>query len=313
MKDQRRAHALRGGALHSPPSLRVAARLAPNGHRPASVTTAAVLIRTKNEASALGTTLDAVFRQSHPPTEVIVIDSGSTDGTLAVAAAFPVQAMSIAPRDWGYSRALNRAAARATADVLVCLSAHCVPLDAHWLAHLVSHFTEPRVAGVWGPQLRPGRPEPTLGPVFVQEPGTYGRDNWMWGLSNANSAIRRDLWSQLPFDETMPAAEDKAWGKAAMERGYCIVHDPRAAVWHERHAFRASYRRQRAVMQGYRRMFPRDRDPLRNQLLIVGRAAVRAARFHVQERDPKLLWYDVRRAPSSLAAIVGGISVRRDC
>src|SRR4051812_23585851 len=84
-----------------------------------------ILIRTKDEAAAIGSTLTAVFRQSVYPHEVIVIDSGSKDETLAIAGRFPVKIMRIDPEEWSYSRALNRAAAAATGEALVCLSAHC--------------------------------------------------------------------------------------------------------------------------------------------------------------------------------------------
>ncbi|MGI8520705.1 MAG: glycosyltransferase, partial [Actinomycetota bacterium] len=67
--------------------------------------TASILIRAKNEERDLGATLDRVFDQDLQPHEVFVIDSGSTDATLKVAARYPVRIIEIAPRDWSYSRA----------------------------------------------------------------------------------------------------------------------------------------------------------------------------------------------------------------
>jgi hypothetical protein len=43
----------------------------------------------------------------------------------------------------------------------------------------------------------------------------------------------------------------------------------------------------------------------------VARAAVRIARFHVEARDPRLLWNDLRRLPSSAAAVIGGLTARK--
>jgi rhamnosyltransferase len=268
---------------------------------------ASIIIRTRNEERALGATLDSVLAQRVPPHEVLVIDSGSTDRTLVVAGRYPVRVLTISPHEWGYARALNRAGSEATGDILVCLSAHCVPVDTDWLGNLLRHFENPRVAGVWGKQLRPGRPLPDPGPPMCQEPGTYGVENRTWGLSNANSAVRRSLWEQLPFDESMPAAEDKAWGRAMMDSGYSIVHDPAAAVWHGRHSILGAYRRQRAVMKGFAIMFPEMDRRVTPQLVAAGKAAWRTVRFHAANREPNAVWRDVRRAPTSIAAIIGGL------
>jgi rhamnosyltransferase len=267
---------------------------------------ASVLIRTKDEAHALGATLEAVLAQDTAPHEVLVIDSGSTDGTLAVAGRYDVTLLTISPRDWGYARALNQCAAAATGDVLVCLSAHCIPVDHHWLGNLVRHFADPCVTGVWGPQLRPGRPLPPAGPVSMQERGSYTFATRTWGMSNANAAVRRSTWERFPFDESMPAAEDKAWAMLAMERGERIVHDPAAAVWHERHSVLNAYRRQRAVMSGFARMFPEMDVGLRAQLPTVARAGWRLVRYHASARDPRALAADLRRLPTTTAAILGG-------
>ncbi len=268
---------------------------------------ASIIIRTKNEAANLGRTLTGVLGQVTAPHEVIVIDSGSTDGTLDVARRFPVTIMEIAPEEWNYSRALNRAAEQATGDVLVCLSAHCEPVTEAWLGSLGRHFADPLVAGVWGPNLRPGRDELVPGPPQRQLPGTYTVHNRNWGLSNGNSAVRRSRWEQVPFDEGLPATEDKAWGLAMLDRGYVIVHDPEAAVWHEAHTVANDYRRNLAVQAGFRQIFPELDAPYANQIGVVVRRAgsIIAGRLH--DRDPASLWRDAKRLPGVAAALAGGV------
>jgi Glycosyl transferase family 2 len=275
------------------------------------VLTASVIIRTKNEERALGGTLERVLGQRVAPLEVIVIDSGSTDRTLEIAQKSGARLMTISPEEWGYARALNRAAAAARGDVLVMLSAHCLPVDEDWLGYMLRHFDDATVAAVAGTQLAPRRRRPVPGPPTRQLPGTYNRDNWTWGLSNANGAVRASLWKEEPFDESFPASEDKQWGRVMMERGYCVVHEPSAVVWHERHAVAASYRRQKLVMQGFAMMFP-DGGSTRPQL---ARAASRAARAsvrrHLRERDLGLLISDLSRVPATSSAIIAGLFARR--
>ena len=266
--------------------------------------TASILIRTKNEARSLGATLDAVLEQDLAPHEVFVIDSGSHDATLEVAARYPVRIMRIPPREWSYSRALNLGAREATGEFIVCLSAHCPPIRRTWLATLLRHFDDPRVAAVWGPNLSPGRHAPIMDPPIRQEPGTYTVANRRFGLVNSNSALRRSLWLEFPFDESLPATEDKKWGQEAMARGYCLVHDPQAAVWHERHPAINSFKRNRAVMAGYVILFP-ELQSQGNPLWITLRGAFRKIAFHIRTRDAAKLRLDLRTAPSKLAAVVG--------
>ena len=54
-----------------------------------------VIVRTKNEEKWITACLGAVFRQTYPDFEVIVVDNGSTDRTLERVAQFDVQVVNI--------------------------------------------------------------------------------------------------------------------------------------------------------------------------------------------------------------------------
>ena len=159
--------------------------------------------------------------------------------------------------------------------------------------------------------MRPGRALPEPEPVIIQLPGTYQFENRLWGLSNGNSALRRSLWQEFPFDEDLPAAEDKAWGREALARGYAIVYDPAAPVWHQPHTIAAAYRRNRAINEGFIAMFPEHRLPRTEAVVSLARAVRTAGVRHVRDRDLAALGHDVARFPSTVAAVVGGIVARR--
>jgi Glycosyl transferase family 2 len=272
---------------------------------------ASVIIRTKNEERALGRTLELVSSQRVSPLEIIVIDSGSTDRTLEIARRAGVRTMSIPPAEWNYARAINRAATIARGEALVMLSAHCFPVDDGWLGSLVRHFDDPAVAAVWGAQHRSHRPMTPCGPPSRQLPGTYTSENWTWGYSNANGAVRACLQHAVPFDESFPAAEDKQWGRVMLDRGFVVVHEPAAAVWHDRHSVGMAFRRQRAVMEGFRLMFPEAGSERARLTGAANRAVVRTVLRHARDRDLSALAGDVKRAPTALAAIIGGLASRR--
>ena len=79
--------------------------------------TVALVIRCFNEEAHIGRLLTGVVRQTHVPEEIIVVDSGSTDATLAIASAFPVEIVTIAPEDFSFGRELNVGLASASTDV----------------------------------------------------------------------------------------------------------------------------------------------------------------------------------------------------
>ncbi|MER3397615.1 MAG: glycosyl transferase family 2 [Chloroflexota bacterium] len=197
---------------------------------------ASIIIRAKNEERDIGLTLSMVFRQRMRDFEVIVVDSGSTDRTLEVARRFPVKIIEIPPEKFTYGRALNIGIAASRGEYLVCLSAHAIPADEEWLGNLLSGFDDPEVAGVYGMQIP--RPDcnflEVIGLALEGTNSPYprlqrrGRSNF----SNANSAIRRTLWVQVPFDETLSGAEDFAWAKQVQELGYLIKYEPTARVYH---------------------------------------------------------------------------------
>jgi hypothetical protein len=189
----------------------------------------------------------------------------------------------------------------------VCLSAHCLPHDSEWLERLLRHFDDPSVAAAWGPSYRPGRAPPVPGPPVRQEPGSYSIETRTFGLENSNSALRRSLWQQWPFDESLPATEDKAWGMEAMARGYSLVYDPEAFVWHGSHTPLNSYRRNRAVLAGFRMLFPELPSTGPTAVARLGPRIARKLVAHTRDPDPHKLLSDLRVAPSVIAGIVGKV------
>jgi rhamnosyltransferase len=274
------------------------------------MSTASILIRTKDEAKNLSRTLDAVFSQTIPPHEVFIIDSGSRDRTLEIAARYPVMIIELSPKGWSYPRALNIGARKATGEFLVCLSAHCPPARPDWLANLLRHFDDPKVSAVWGPNHYRGSTLPKPEPPIRQEPGSYTYETRKWGMANCNSALRRSLWAAFPFDESMPAAEDKAWGREAMARGYVLVFDPAAGVWHERHSLIGAFHRSRAIRAGYECMFPGQREPARVEVAELVRLILRKFVYHLRAPNVRNLLHDVRKLPTAIAALFGRIRVR---
>lgn len=248
-----------------------------------------VLIRTKNEARWLPVTVQAIRRQRVQPREIIIVDSGSTDGTLeTVEGTAGIRIVRISPQAFTFGRALNLGFQEAQGGYVACLSAHAVPTDDAWLSALLRGMQHPRTAGVYGRQL----PQPDACPPIKRDLLTcYGEteraqttvaDHF---FSNANALIRRDTWRRFRFDERLPYSEDQLWAKIVISVGYQIVYAPQAAVYHSHsESLVAVYRRARVEALAWRQLNPGTSRGLRDSWREWYRHTVDDASFVLRSR-----------------------------
>ena len=66
-----------------------------------------IVIRAYNEEKHIGRLLDGIRQQTLKDVEIILVDSGSTDGTVSVAESFGARIVRIAPQEFTFGRSLN--------------------------------------------------------------------------------------------------------------------------------------------------------------------------------------------------------------
>jgi rhamnosyltransferase len=197
------------------------------------MTTVSVVIRALDEAEHLPALFSGLLRQSRRPDQVIVVDSGSTDDTVAIARAHGAGVVHIAPQEFSFGRSLNRGCAQATGEVLVFASAHVYPLDEKWLDLLVSPFDRPDVGLVYGQQTGDDRTHFSELEVLRRWFPEIGDENQESPFcNNANCAVRASAWRDLPYDEELTGLEDLDWAKRALAAGWKIVYEANASVAH---------------------------------------------------------------------------------
>lgn len=192
-----------------------------------------IIIRCYNEAEHIGKLFHGLAEQSLQDYEIVLIDSGSTDGTVEIAEEFGVdEIVYINPENFSFGRALNYGCEEATGEFCVITSAHVYPKRDDWLERLLDMFDED-IALVYGKQN--GTELTTFSENQIFKQWFPEQDIERQGhpfCNNANTAIRRKLWEEYPYDEELTGLEDVDWAKRVQNDGYDISYASQAEIIH---------------------------------------------------------------------------------
>lgn len=193
-----------------------------------------IILRSFNEGYALAETLPALRGQDYGPWELIVIDSGSTDGSVdLLRQAQPRQFIQIQPHEYNPSRVMNHGMQLARAEVAVFINADATPQGPGWLRPLVQALQDPRTAAVFGRQI----PRPDCRAVFAHDyERCFGPNResarWEHFFSMASSGLRKDIWARRGFLEKMQYSEDDEYTRWCRAQGYKVVYCPESVAMH---------------------------------------------------------------------------------
>ena len=213
-----------------------------------------VALPVRDGAATLNAVLAAVRAQRiDGELELLVCDSGSHDGSLAIARRHAARVIEIPPDSFAHGPTRNLLMEQARGEFVALLTQDAEPVGDRWLAALLSGFSlADDVALVYGPY----RPRPGASPVTrsqlerwfaslspdgsprldrltgdeLHRPAAelFGRQTF---FTDANACVRRAAWESVPFRE-LAYAEDQALALDMMRGGYAKAFVPQAAVLH---------------------------------------------------------------------------------
>jgi rhamnosyltransferase len=225
--------------------------------------TVTVAIPVRDGARTLAGVLRAIAGQRlrlAAAVHVLVCDSGSRDGSAALARAAGAEVIALEPAEFGHGATRNLLMERAQGERVALLTQDAEPAGAGWLQALLDGFeAAEEVALVYGPY----RPRPDASPLVRAE-----LERWFSSLSpdgvprvdrlaaeerarparelfgrrtfftDANACVARRAWERVRFRE-VEYAEDQALALDMLRAGYAKVYAPQAAVLHS-HEYTAS-------------------------------------------------------------------------
>lgn len=203
-----------------------------------------VVIPVKDGGADLVRCLDGIASQViDEEVEIVVVDSGSTDGSLAFAADRGAVIREIQPHEFSHGAARNLGAGVARGEVLAFISQDASPIDERWLYRLTRPLREEaQIAGVYGGQLPHPEARPPeryfLGFLYGSTPrrqraskqAELSMETTLF--SNVNAAMPRAIWSEFRFVDDIIMSEDQEWSSRVLLAGYTIAYEPEAAVRH---------------------------------------------------------------------------------
>jgi O-antigen biosynthesis protein len=208
-----------------------------------------IIIVTLNSAKQIGTCLSALARlREQPAHQIIVVDNGSQDDTLAIIQArHPAVRVIAEDENWGFAGGVRRGVAASAGEPIALLNPDAVP-EPDWLERLVAPLNDAQIGVAGAKVLGPDGRLQALGLTFDNRTmlPVYRCEGQIdtahehqpidvWAVHGAAMAFSRRVWEQLSgFDDGFFPAyfEETDFCERARRAGYRVVVVPQAVVRH---------------------------------------------------------------------------------
>jgi cellulose synthase/poly-beta-1,6-N-acetylglucosamine synthase-like glycosyltransferase len=199
---------------------------------PAKLPSVSIVVIGRNEGERLRRCLESVFAMTHPnfDTEVIYVDSGSVDDSVALADRMGAKVIALQPERPSAALGRNAGWRAASGSIVLFLDGDTI-LHPNFVADSLTEFTVPEIAVVWG-HRRELHPEQSLYNRTLDLDWIYLAGPTMY--CGGDALFRRDLLTETGgFDETLIAGEEPELCRRIAALGFTILHVDRPMTLHD--------------------------------------------------------------------------------
>lgn len=194
-----------------------------------------VLIRSHNESKWIGFCIERLLAQTIKPSEILLIDNKSNDGTIELARnTFKKIKIYKYNKIYTPGGMLNFGFKKAKYEYILIISAHCIPCDNNLIKNLIKPFTfEKKICASYARQVSLNFSDDlTIRDLML----TYGSENKLQKndpqFNNACSLIKKSEWENNKFENTLTNLEDRYWASQKIKKGKFIYYSADAKVYH---------------------------------------------------------------------------------
>lgn len=223
------------------------------------MTTISVVIPTLNAASLIKNLIEKLHEQTVRPDEIIVVDSSSTDDTVAIASSYSyVKTVTISRKEFNHGLTRHKALVESKGDFVCFLTQDALPLNDHYLSNLLAPFACPQVALCTGRQKAKedarrfvqlvqkfNYPEKANVRTFddIAELGIKA-----FFASDVCSAYRKTAYFKCGGFKEVNTNEDMLMAASLLKNGWSIAYVPAAEVLHSHNlSFKQQYERNKEI------------------------------------------------------------------
>lgn len=212
-----------------------------------------IIIPTLNAGALFERSLAAMRQQNFDgDVQIVVVDSGSRDGTIEAARRFGAEVTSIPVSEFHHARTRNFSLRLARHSLALFTVQDALPIDSNWLSTCVSCLENASIAAAFGRQI-PHTDADLYARYSVERHNEFlGERRKVHSLSkdgnelayadfetalkaikldNVCAIYRRRVLEEIPFPE-VPIGEDLAWSLRAQQTGHRILYEPAIRVYH---------------------------------------------------------------------------------
>ena len=162
-----------------------------------------IITATYNSAATVADTMRSVQQQDYPQIEQIIVDGGSTDGTMQIVNQFSHNITIISEKDDGIYDAMNKGIRAAHGDIIGILNSDDVYADSKVISKVVHFFQDPSVQCCYADlQYTDARDNARI--TRTWKSGNYHADSFYWGWMPPHPTcfVRKSVYDKVGLFNT---------------------------------------------------------------------------------------------------------------